>query len=790
MLLTERRRTLLSRGIVVIVVLLVLVMLIPRYLQDPAIPSLLTGRAPEGNWTSSVWAPSNNTMLGTSVGAGSNIWFTGHDGIISTVFFPTVDMPNTTALEFLVGDSEHTWVDEEQNDTEAYTRLYNQHSLAWETTNTARNRKYKIEKIIYTDPTRDSLIQKVTFTALKGTLADYLLYVYYDPTIHNSGDKNNSYTMTYKDRVMLVSTDTSRDYASALAASLPFQQDMTSSGFVRFNDGQTDLKGNASCGNDKCPDYTMNYGYDSAQRGNTAQMGLLDLSNDGEVNVTTRSSITFYLVLSFGQNTGGNTATINAQKELDDTLKALALQQNTDLILNMYISQWNSFDDSLKQPPAVGSSARIRAARQQEYYLAANVLKAAQDKQTGAFIAGPGKPWGEMRGDDMVGGHHLVWQRDQYQIASALILAGDTTDPTRALQWSFAKQQQKDGHFPQNSFVSGEPYWTGIQMDEQAYPIMLAWKLGLTDPVTYFQHIKPAADYIVAHGPATPQDRWEENGGYSPATIAVEITGLLCAADIAHTNKDTTSAQRYLETADNYQRNVVKWTYTTNGPLGKDGYFLRLSQNGNPNADAALALFNRAGTYDQREIVDTSFLELVRQGILPASAPVITSSLAVVDATISQTINGNRYWFRYNHDGYGEHNDGYDFDGTGRGRLWPLLSGERGVYAVAAGKDAEPYLTALLAAANRSGMIPEQIWDNAAPGGYQPGQPTKSINPLNRAMAEYIILLVSIAHHSVADAISLTHQRYLTPPEEKQNSKQSSPSPTPTPTPTPVAPVP
>jgi glucoamylase len=362
-----------------------------------------------------------------------------------------------------------------------------------------------------------------------------------------------------------------------------------------------------------------------------------------------------------------------------------------------------------------------------------------------------------------------------YEIASALKVAGDSSDPRRALKWSFDYQQQPDGHFPQNSFTSGEPHWTGIQMDEQAFPIMLAWKLGMTDNITYTKHIKTAANFIVAHGPATAQDRWEESSGYSPATIAAEINGLLCAADIARINKDSASEKRFLDTADSYQSNVVKWTYTTSGPLGDGRYFERIDDDSNPNDGSLLTLTNHGGTYDEREIVDPSFLELVRQGILPAKSPYVLSSLTVVDEQLSQTINGNQYWFRYNHDGYGEHDNdtGSSFDGSGRGRLWPLLTGERGIYTVAAGEDADAFLTAMMAAANSNGMIPEQVWDNRPPTGCSPtpctpGTPTRSMNPLNWAMAEYITLLVSDSQHTIADAISLASDRYITHSSSKK----------------------
>ena len=714
------------------------------------------GTAPGGPGASSVWTPSNNTILGTAENTTSDVWFTGYNGIIGEVFFPTADTPNTTDLQFLIGDSGHTWVDEEKVDTTSATSLYNNRSLAWNVVNTAKNSKYSITKVVYTDPARNSLIEKVTFAALTGNLSNYLLYVLYNPTMHDAGNNNTSSAEVYNGRTMLVTDDSSGNYASALSASFPYLSGMTSSGFVGVNDGWTDLKGSSNCGSGTCPDYTMNYTYSPANNGNTAQTGQVDLSNGGTINLTTTTTVTFNLVLSFGQNGGGNSATTNAEQTLNGTLG------DTSDMLSTYVSQWNTFDNSLNVPPAIGSTPAIQQARQQEYYLAAMTLKTAQDKQTGAFVAGPGTPWGGSNGDGDAGGYHLVWERDMYEFSSALILAGDTADPQRALLWAFNSQQQADGHFPQNSYVSGVPYWNGIQMDEQAFPIILAWKLGVTDSTNYQNHIKPAANYIIKNGPWTGQERWEENAGYSPSTIAAEIAGLLCAADIARINGDTTNQTRYNNYADYYQAMVQNWTFTTSGPLTGGYYFERIDDNANPNDGHSITIGNGGGTYDERSIVDAGFLELVRQGVFPATSPYVTLSLPVIDSNISQVINGNRYWFRYNHDGYGEHADGSDYNGTGIGRLWPIFSGERGIYTIAAGSSADAYLTSMTASENGSGMIPEQVWDTSAPAGFTPGTPTKSMNPLNWAMGEFITLLMSANQNTIADAPSIALSRYVT----------------------------
>src|ERR1051326_6443697 len=256
---------------IVATIIIVLALVIPRFLQARTTHTF-GGNAPnDGQWTTSSWVPSDNTILGTAQNTTSDVWFTGSSGTVGEVFYPTADVPNTTLLRFLVGNSGHNWVNQEKSDTVSKVRLYDNHSLAWVVTNTAKNGDYALTKIVYTDPSRNSLIQQVTFKALRGHLADYLLYVYYDPTMHDKGDNNNSYTKTYQGKTMLVSTSSAGKYASALAASLPYQNGMTGSGFLGQSDGWTDLGGTSHCGGSACPDYTMNYAYGEATGGNTAQ---------------------------------------------------------------------------------------------------------------------------------------------------------------------------------------------------------------------------------------------------------------------------------------------------------------------------------------------------------------------------------------------------------------------------------------------------------------------------------------------------------------------------------------
>ena len=722
-------------AIVQVTILVIICLITSKVMFARAIPS---GEAFGHPGICPTWSASTLAFLGTAQNPSSKVWFTGFNGILGEVFYPSVDKPATVDWQFLVGDAAQTWVDEEKQDTTSKVILNNSRSLSWTITNTAHNGKYQVQKTIFTDPNRNTLIQQVTFTALRGTLSNFNLYTLYHPALSNQGQATTGYSTSYNGTTMLVAKNSTSGQASALASSLPFKAGMISNGFVGHSDGWQDLKGGKA-------DFTMNWTYHSATDGNLAQMAMFDLSPYAK-----EKSVTFNLVLGFGNSDA------KAQSVAAETLG-----DNFATILSTYNEQWNRYTNNLNT---------FDGTADQQYYVAAMAIKAATDKATGAIVAGLGNPWGNSNysictpsGLEMQGGYHLVWPRDLYKIASALIVAGDTTTASNALDWLLTTMQQPDGHFLQNAFVDGTPYWNGIQMDETAFPIILAWKLGRNDAATYTHHIKPAADYILKNGPVTGQERWEENSGYSPATIAAEIAALVCAADLARVNGDTTSQAQYLATADYWQSMVESWTFTTSGSIGDGNYFERIDDNGNPNDGHSLHISNGGGSYDERSIVDSSFLELVRLGVKPGNNPYILSSLNAIDSTIKQMIPGKGDgFFRYNHDGYGETSTGADYTGAGVGRLWPIFTGERGHFVIAGGGKADDYLATMRAFANSSYMIPEQVWDNNAPSGYTPGNPTKSMTPLSWSMAEYITLLASNHSGKVMDQPAIVKERYGT----------------------------
>jgi glucoamylase len=414
------------------------------------------------------------------------------------------------------------------------------------------------------------------------------------------------------------------------------------------------------------------------------------------------------------------------------------------------------------------------------YRLSRCILLAHEDKTfQGAMVASMSIPWGETKNDNDIGGYHLVWTRDLAQSANALLATGQTGTPLRALIW-LAAIQRPDGEFPQNSWIDGNAYWSGVQLDEVAAPILLAWRLRREGvPLGQFSPcvlILRAAAYLIRHGPVTAQERWEENSGYSPSTLATVIASLVCGAEFAADRGESGTADFILAYADWLASHVEEWTVTTKGGLveGIPRHYIRINpadaEVTEPHADpntTTLAVANGGGSQPARNIAGGDFLHLVRLGIRAADDPIILDSIAVVDRVLKRDLPQGPSWRRYNKDGYGQKANGRAFDGTGVGRSWPILTGERGHYELAAGRDPKPYLSAMEKFANAGGMISEQLWDDDdLPGadGMKRGLPTGAAMPLCWSHAEYISLARS-AHDGVCfDRIEPAFQRYVVKP--------------------------
>jgi glucoamylase len=640
------------------------------------------------------WESAGKEGVGTSATLDSKVWFTLRGGVMTEVYYPTVDTANVQKLELIIVHAQTGRVETESLDTISQIQA-DTDSLSFTQINTARSGEYKIVKRYTIDPSRNVILIRIQFEGhLKRRENDYQLYVYFDPSLNNSGMHDTAWT---EDNALLAFDG---DKASALVVPNrasdksprgPLNPGFyeTTNGFLGINDGLTQLQKGPS------GDFPRKLvQYSRAEDGNVVQVGELEWPAI-EREACCRP---YTLALGFGKTAGEALAA--ARDSLKKGFEACEVE---------YKRGWRNY---LKGIRKVGRKYRA------QFNMAAMILKAHEDKTyRGAMVASLSVPWGggENANEPNVGGYHTVWARDLYQVATAFHALGDKAAADRALAYLFTVQQKQDGSFPQNSWLDGRAAGGGLQMDEVAYPLILAYQLGRTDRETWLKHIKPAADFIVAKGPATPQERWEEESGYSPSTIAAEIAGLVCAAEIARRNRDKASAETYLARADEWARKVDDWTATRTGVYGDKKYYIRISDDTDPNDGAPLEINSNGGTYDERAIVDAGFLELVRLGIKRPDDALIVKSLFVIDRVIKvKTPNGSA-WYRYNNDAYGERPDGGRYDArAGRGRLWTLLTGERGQYELARGwkRSARRRLDAMMKFSNRGLMLPEQIWDN------------------------------------------------------------------------------
>ncbi|MEX0675707.1 MAG: glycoside hydrolase family 15 protein [Pirellulales bacterium] len=684
------------------------------------------------------WTRSDKSAVGTAYFARSRIWFTLAAGIVSEVYYPTIDRPQTRDLQYLVTDGETFFHDERRHTTSNIEQL-SDHSLGFRLTNTNDEYGYRIVKEVITDPHYSCLLVNTRLEGDESLLSRLRLYVLLAPHLEGGGRGNTGFLdsvagcdllMAHKGNTWL-----------AMGATSGFLR--RSCGYVGASDGWTDLADN----------YRMDWQFDLAENGNIALAGQLDLSDSFE----------FTLAVALGGSLR------HAQTTLVQSMATPFADHR-----ERFIEQWQRTCGHVA--PLAGTCGD----RGVLYRRSHSLLLAHEDKSfPGAMIASLSIPWGDSKGDEDLGGYHLVWPRDLVHSATALLATGNTATPYRSLVY-LACTQTADGGFHQNFWINGDPYWSGVQLDEVSFAILLAWRVkqaGALRDFDPYSMVLRAAAYLVRQGPATPQERWEENSGYSPSSLAANIAALACAALMADEHGDDATAGYLWQYADFLEANLERWTVTTQSTLvpGISRHYIRIlpADVGNPEPmedpdRATVVIKNQAPDsqceFPARDIVDAGFLELVRYGIRKAGDPLMEDSLAVVDALLKVETPFGPCWRRYNHDGYGQRDDGGPFNGWGRGRGWPLLSGERAHYELAAGRDVRPYIETLERFA-QGGMLPEQVWD--APDRPEArlwlGRPTGSAMPLVWAHAEYLTLLRSVADGRVYDFLPEVAKRYQSP---------------------------
>jgi glucoamylase len=688
------------------------------------------------------WTSSAKSGVGTALSPRSPLWFTVSHGILNEIYYPRLDSACTRDFGLIV-TGPNGYFSEEKRDASHGIAALETGVPAYRLTNEALNGAWRIEKRILSDPARPCLLQEIVFEPLKGKVSDYRVYGLLAPHLVNAGMGNTAWLGEYRKVPMLFATG--RGVSLALACSLPWGD--RSAGYVGFSDGWQQLRRAGRLD----PDCRR------AEDGNVALTGEIGFGEKAR-----------RAVLALGFGTTPEQAAAHA---------LASLKRGFDAVADPFVAEWRTWQEKLLPLDRTRDAAGLEPYRVSTAVLATH----RSSRPEGAAVASLSIPWGFSMGDDDLGGYHLVWPRDLVETAGGFLAAGDA-DGALAILGYLRTIQQPDGHWPQNAWLDGSAYWQGIQMDECAFPILLADALRRAGHLPkaklkpFMPMIEKAAGYVVRNGPVTGEDRWEEDAGYSPFTLAVEITALLAAADMFEAFGKAGAAAYLRETADCWNEQIERWTYVENTRLaaehGVAGYYIRIGAPDTADAtspkDGYVPIKNRPpgdSSLPARQIVSPDALALVRFGLRAADDPRIVDTVKVIDALLRCELPQGPLWYRYNDDGYGEHDDGSPFDGTGTGRPWPLLAGERAHYELAAGrrKEAERLLATIEGSTSHGGLIPEQVWDGADMPRRELfcGQPSGSAMPLVWAHSEHIKLLRSLKDGAVFDMPPQGVERYV-----------------------------
>ncbi len=678
--------------------------------------------APGRPGVSPTWCSSAKEIVGCSLGA-SRVWFTIGGGIVNEVFFPRIDIPQIRDLGFIVADDQGFWAEVKRMDN---------HKLVWAAQGVPaieivhQHARFELRLRITPDAQRDVLLIDVQLTGDAG-LRPYALLA---PHLGGTGHDNQATVGDYRGRKMLWAEQ--GPFGLALAAVDNHQQDAwarTSAGYVGVSDGWQDFDQHDR----------MQWQYPSAGPGNVALMGELPRQAT--------------LALGFA-----------GSRESAATLAVSALLRPFEEPWQKQIADWSAWHQRCEIQ--AGAQSDLSDALREQFFTSAMVLRTHQDKSyPGAMVASLSVPWGNT--SDERGGYHLVWPRDLVESAGALLSLGAESEARDILRYLIATQHA-DGHWYQNQWLGGKPYWLGVQLDEVAFPVLLAARLARQDALQGIEvsaMITGALGFIARSGPISQQDRWEEDSGINAFTLSICIAALVEGSEwLGSQGREFT-----LALADYWNAHIEDWTaaYDTDlaHQIGVNGYYIRNAPSVLPRARLdVLTIKNRRyePALSAVEQVGVDFLQLVRFGLRRADDPLILDTIKVIDALLKVDTPSGPSWHRYTGDGYGEHQDGSAFNGMGRGRAWPLLTGERGHYELAAGNDPLAWLDAMAAMSSAGGMIPEQVWDTAAipEKNLYPGRPTWSAMPLVWAHAEYVKLLISRQLGHACDRPHATWQRY------------------------------
>jgi len=724
------------------------------------------------------------------------VWFTLTEGALTEARFPRIDVMNVRTFDFLVADPEtgHTvrtfdetshvsttetverTTEPTADDALAYTQTIREsgdgHGHEWTLT---------VEYAVDTDG--DAILADVEFEGGR----EYDVYALVDTTVTNVGTDDRGERVADADGYHL--TARNDDAADGHTGKLvdddgdSFEVALALASESRFDWASTLVAGGHEA-EGLFSDGERGPGLTEAN-GNIMLAGL----------VGSGTAVSETLALGFAEEADADSA-------LDEAKSALS--RGYADVADSYAATWRTWLADREFPASVTGDADLET----QYRFALMTLAAVEDKRhDGAGIASPSVPWGETEyaAEDRGYGYNFVWSRDLYQVFTALIEVGEVDRGADALAYLYNTQQDDDGFLPQNTYIDGRTRWGGEQMDNIAFPSVMAWQLyehGVSpaDADYTYDQVRRSLGYIAANGPETAQERWEEEAGFSPSSIAAEIAGLVCGAALAVAEADRieagdasaeespgslrADALAWLALADDWTARVEEWCATSTGTErhSETPYYVRVTADGDPESGRPRTIANDGPTYDEREIVDGGFLELVRLGVKPADDDAVRNSVSVVDDSIRVDTPYGPGWYRYVGDAYGEIARGdpggpWAGTGDGRGRLWPIFTGERGEYELRARADGpdgfggtdedalEPdaLLETMAGFGNSGRMLPEQVWDREHPTdyGWEFGEGTGGATPLAWSMAGFIRLAHGVEAGEPVETPTVVRDRYV-----------------------------
>ncbi|MFC6793217.1 glycoside hydrolase family 15 protein [Halobaculum halobium] len=713
------------------------------------------------------WTTGEKVGVGTAVGDGTGsgrageardgrVWYTLTRGALTGVRFPRADLLNARRMDFLIADGQGYAVRtaeldrRAEDDVERTTVPSADDALCYRHEFASTSRDWTLSVEYVADPDRDAVVADLTFDDGGEGLS---LYAVCRPAVTTGTAGDRHARPTADGDAVLSAIDTS------------------DGGVVRDADGD---------------DYDVSMalastpGFEWATAspvGEPATARLLRRGIEGERSRTATGNAA--LIGRVGTGSTDATIALGFAEGADPTAAVTVARESADApfdeVRETYRAGWRSWLDGVDVPETVAGDGTLEPL----YVTSAMTLRAAEDATfPGAGVASPCVPWGEVipASEPSDVGYQYVWARDLYQSFTALEAMGKSEAAVAAVEYLFGVQQRDGGFLPQNTYLDGRTRWGGEQLDEIAFPLVLARRVtgeldrALDDLGFAYSDIAASADYVLRNGPGTGQERWEEEGGLSPSTIAAEIAGLVSAADIAAETGSAADALVWLATADRFREGVQKWCVTQDGTdRHEPPYYFRVNGNRNPDDGTERSLANGGRTFDERNVIDAGFLELVRLGVLPADDAIVEHSVAVVDDAIRIETPHGPGFYRYTGDGYGEGDNGAPFPvGTDTtGRLWPLLTGERAEYELAAGTDSGPdrpatLLSTLAGFANEGRMLPEQVWDRNEPTdyGWSFGAGTGSATPLSWSHAAFVRVANGIDAGEPIGTPSVVRDRY------------------------------